>query len=169
MERLIAPALEALDLETFMREALTEADAAGRAGEVPIGAVVVIEGEVVSRGHPSKNRTRNQIRHAELNAILGGGEPLWRNYEKAVLFTTVEPCPLCLGAAVMADIPHIIYALPDYNCQSAQTVSTNAYVQRHIRSYYGGVLMEESAALFNKYDPDTLQYISKPIGQAQLE
>ena len=124
---------------------------------------VVIDGQVVSRGHPSKQRERNQIRHAELNAILAGGEPLWRDYKRAVLFTTVEPCPLCLGAAVMADIPHIIYALPDYNCLSAQTVSTNAYVRRHVRSYYGGVLMKESAALFNKYDPVTLEYISKPV------
>ena len=64
MEHLISPTLEALDLEKFMREALTEAEAAGQAGEVPIGAVVVIDGEVVSRGHPSKQRERNQIRHA---------------------------------------------------------------------------------------------------------
>ena len=45
--------------------------------------------------------------------MLAGGEQLWKDYRKAILFTTVEPCPMCLGATVMADIPHIIFSLHD--------------------------------------------------------
>ena len=94
-----------------------------------------------------------------LNAMLDGGERLWNDYRRAILFTTVEPCPLCLGAAVMADIPHIIFALRDKVMHSRHTVQTNPYVRRHIKSYYGGVLEEESASIVARYDPQALEYI----------
>jgi tRNA(adenine34) deaminase len=155
----LSPDLPSLDLESFMRAALAEAEMAGRAGELPIGAVVVIDGIIISRGRASHQRSRSQLRHAELNAMLEGGEKLWRDYKRAVLFTTVEPCPLCLGAAVMADIPHIIYALPDRNVQSGLTVNSNPYIQRQIKSYYGGVLAEESKAILERFDPRALNYI----------
>ena len=132
---------------------------AGQAGEVPIGAIVVIDGEIIARGRARHRSLKGQLRHAELNAMLEGGERLWNDYRQAILFTTVEPCPLCLGAAVMADIPHIIFALRDKVMHSSYTVETNPYVRRHIKSYYGGVLAEESAAIVAKYDPETLKYI----------
>ena len=91
--------------------------------------------------------------------MLDGGELLWRDFKRAILFTTVEPCPLCLGAVVMADIPHIIFALHDQVVYSNQTVETNPYVRRHIKSYYGGILAEEAAAVFARYKPDALKYI----------
>jgi len=69
---------------------------------------------------------------------------------------------MCLGAVVMADIPHIIFALHDQNVCSALTIDTNPYVRRHIQSYRGGVLEDESIALFKKYDPRALQAIATP-------
>jgi len=73
----------------------------------------------------------------------------------------VEPCPMCLGAIVMADIPHIGFALPDPNIQSRQIVTSNPYVGRHIRSYYGGVLEEESRDIVSRYHPRLLSYITR--------
>jgi tRNA(adenine34) deaminase len=148
-----------LDLQTWMRAALHEAELAGQAGELPIGAVIVIDGRLIARGRARHNELRSQVRHAEMNAILEGGEALWLDFNRAVLFTTVEPCPMCLGAAVMADIPHIVYALPDRNVQSARTLEHNPYVRRHVRSYTGGVLADESAAVFARYNPQALAYI----------
>lgn len=155
----IAPALSQIDLSVFMQEALKEADAAGQAGEIPIGAVLVIDGEIIARGRARHRSLKNQLRHAELNALLEGGERLWNEYQRAILVTSVEPCPLCLGAAVMADIPHIVFGLHDRNVCSSLTVETNPYVRRHIKSYYGGVLENESVGLFEKYDPRSLQCI----------
>lgn len=155
----ISPELEHLDLEGFMREALAEADAAGQAGELPIGAVLVMDGEIISRGRARHGESRSQLRHAELNALLYGGEKLWTDFDRAVLFTTVEPCPMCLGAIVMADVPHIIYALHDSVVKSQTTLEANPYVRRHIRSYFGGVLEDESARIFGKYRPRDLKYI----------
>jgi tRNA(adenine34) deaminase len=156
---LIAPEISEVDLEKFMSVALEEAKLAGQAGELPIGAVVVINNEIISRGRAQHNHFKSQLRHAELNAMLDGGEPLWSNYRNAILFTTVEPCPLCLGAAVMADIPHIIFALHDGVVQSSLSVNTNPYIKRHIKTYFGGVLEDMSIEIFKQFAPDDLDYI----------
>lgn len=157
---LLAPAIAILDLAAFMREALYEAEQAGLAGELPIGAVVMIDGQVVSRGRAQHQAQRNQLMHAELNALLHGGDALWEHYKRAVLFTTAEPCPMCLGAVVMADIPHIIFAAHDEVVHSRQTVAENPYVRRHIQSYYGGVLEVEARALIARFNPPLLSYIT---------
>ncbi len=155
----INPDISHIDLAEFMQEALKEADLAGQSGELPIGAVIVIHGEIIARGHARQKFLQSQIRHAELNAILEGGGRLWNDYKHAILFATVEPCPLCLGAVVMADIPHIIFGVHDKNVCSSLTVETNPYVRRHIKSYYGGVLESELIDILNKYDPKALQDI----------
>lgn len=148
------------DVEKFMREALAEARIAGEHGELPIGAVLVVDGRVVARGRARHNAARSQLAHAELQALLDGGEPLWTSYERTVLVTTCEPCPLCLGAAVMADVPHIVFAAHDAVVHSAQTVAENPYVRRHIATYRGGVLEAEARALFAEFDPELLRYIT---------
>ncbi len=155
----LSPEIASLDLEAYMREALLEAARAGEAGELPIGAVVVIDSEVVSRGRARHNEARNQLRHAELNALLAGGERLWRDHRRAILLTTVEPCPLCLGAAVMADVPHIVFGLRDNVVRSDLTLRANPYVRRHIETYHGGVLEEEAARLIERYAPRDLAYM----------
>lgn len=159
MENLLSPDLASVDLEIFMREALYEAEAAGEAGEIAIGAVLVLDEEILARGQAYHQRTRSQIRHAELNALLNGGERLWTDYKRAILFTTVEPCPMCLGAVVMADVPHIIFAKHDLNVHSGLSVETNPYIRRHIKSYFGGVLEAEATKILTRYSPKELKYI----------
>ena len=156
---MLSPDLADIDLEVFMREALSEAEAAGQAGEIAIGAVVVIDGEIISRGHACHQSARSQLHHAELNALLAGGERLWTDYKRAILFTTVEPCPMCLGATVMADVPHIIFAKHDQNVHSGLSVETNPYIRRHIKTYFGGILEKESAQILARYKPRELKYI----------
>jgi tRNA(adenine34) deaminase len=153
--------LAGLDVVAYMREALVEAEAAGRAGEVPIGAVLVVDGVIVSRGRARHRAMRSQLMHAELQALLQGGDPLWERYDDAVLVTTLEPCPMCLGATVMADVPHVVFALPDTVAGSRCLVDTIPYIQRHIRTYQGGILEVEAAALFERFDPATLVRIKE--------
>jgi len=159
MTQYLSPDLKHIDLEEFMCEALVEADIAGQSGEIPIGAVLVLNGEIISRGRARHHEYKSQLGHAELNTLLNGGEKLWTDYKRAILFTTVEPCPMCLGATVMADVPHIIYALHDQVVHSKTTLQANPYVRRHIKSYFGGVLEEEAARIFGKYRPEDLKYI----------
>ncbi len=156
------------DLEAFMREALALAEEAGQAGEMPIGALLVIDGEVISRGQARHQSRRSQLAHAELEALESGGERLWSNYERALLISTLQPCPMCLGAAVMADVPHIIFAAHDALVGSEQTVETSAYVRRHITTWLGGVLETESLALIERFNPQMLAYM-RGIGESGIE
>jgi tRNA(adenine34) deaminase len=134
-----------------MREALAEAAAAASAGERPIGAVLVVAGEIVSRGRSRQNELRSQLAHAELEALQRGGDAVWERYREAVLFTTVEPCPLCLGAAVMADVPHVVYALHDPLVETYRLIEGSPYVARHIETYCGGVLERDARALVERH------------------
>jgi tRNA(adenine34) deaminase len=157
------PVVAALDLEAFMRAALAEAESAGKAGEYPIGAVVVVNGEIAASGRSRQREVRSQLAHAELEALQRGGDRLLEHPDRAVLFTTVEPCPLCLGAAVMADVPHIVFAHPDPAVQAHETIERVPYVGSHIDTYIGGVLQEESRALFQQYEPRMLPYLDNEV------
>lgn len=151
------------DLERFMREALAEARAAGEQGELPIGAVLVVDHEIISRGRARHRESRSRLAHAELGALLSGGEALWLGYKRAVLVSTCEPCPLCLGAAVIADVPHIVFGTHDAVVHSARTVADNPYVRRHIDTYRGGVLEEDVHHLMAEFDPAHLRYVMTGI------
>lgn len=97
-----------------MREALQEARKAFDEDEVPIGAVIVHEGRVISRAHNMREQLHDPTAHAEILAMreaalyLGG----WRLH-KCDLYVTVEPCPMCAGAAVQARLNCIVYGAPD--------------------------------------------------------
>ncbi len=143
-----------------MHAALREAELASEGGEVPIIAVLVVGDAIVARGRARHRDRQSQLAHAELQALLAGGEALWRDYARAVLVTTRSPCPMCLGAAVMADVPHVVFAAHDAVVHSAQTVADNPYVRRHIATYRGGVLEDEARTLIAEFDPALLRYMT---------
>jgi tRNA(adenine34) deaminase len=155
----VSAVVAALDLERFMREALAEAEAAGRAGDLPIGAVVVHDGDVIARGRSRNRSTSSQLAHAELEALLAlRGEEWAGDNPNTVLFTTVEPCPMCLGALVMADVPHLVFGSHDA-IVDAKLIADVPYVRNHLETYLGGILEEESQAIIGRYDPTLLGYI----------
>jgi tRNA(adenine34) deaminase len=147
---------DALDHAHFMREALKEAELAGQTGERPIGAVIVHEGQVIGRGRAQHEARHSQIAHAELNALLQAEQFINAHiHGGCILYTTVEPCVMCLGAIVMSDVDHVVYALPDTNIRPARMLEID-YVRRHIKNYRGNVLEAESAALYEKFRPEEL-------------
>jgi tRNA(adenine34) deaminase len=93
-----------------MREALALADTAAAAGEVPVGAVVVVDGQVIGRGHNQPISTHDPTAHAEIAALRDAARAL-ENYRLpgATLYVTVEPCLMCLGAAIHARVSTIVY------------------------------------------------------------
>jgi tRNA(adenine34) deaminase len=98
----------------FMREAIAEAEAAALAGEVPVGAVVVVDGEVVGRGRNSPVGAHDPTAHAEILALRDAGARLGSyRLTGAMLYVTVEPCMMCVGAMVHARVGTLVYGAPE--------------------------------------------------------
>lgn len=138
--------MNALD---FMRLALAEADKALVAGDVPIGAVVVCGEQVVGAGFNRREADHDATAHAEIVAIRQASERLgrWR-LDDCALYVTLEPCPMCAGAIVLARIPRVIYAAPDPKAGAAGSIVD---LLRHPRLNHrvdvqGGLLADEAAA-----------------------
>ncbi|HPA79124.1 MAG TPA: nucleoside deaminase, partial [Kiritimatiellia bacterium] len=98
----------------YMRMALRQAEAAAEAGEVPVGAVIVHNGEVIGRAHNQVELLKDPTAHAEILAITQAAQALgdWRLLD-TVLYVTKEPCPMCAGAIMLARIPKVIWGVDD--------------------------------------------------------
>ena len=103
----------------WMAEALVEAEAAAREGEIPVGCVIVRDGQIVARGHNLREQTGDPTAHAEVVAIRRAAQALgcWK-LEGCTLYVTLEPCPMCAGAISQARISRLIYGASDpaYGC-----------------------------------------------------
>ncbi|MDV2686811.1 tRNA adenosine(34) deaminase TadA [Alkalihalophilus lindianensis] len=109
--------------EGFMRRALAEADKAEQIGEVPIGAVIVKDGEVIAAAHNRRECDHQAIAHAELLAIKKACDVLgsWR-LTGCTLYVTLEPCPMCAGAIVQARVDQVVYGAVDPKAGCAGTL-----------------------------------------------
>ena len=137
----------------FMEEALTLAREAAAAGEVPVGCVIVRNGEIVGRGRNRREGDKSALAHAEIEAIaeacrnLGG----WRLWE-CTLYVTLEPCPMCAGAIVNSRIDRVVYAAPDLRAGAfGSVVDLNALPLNHKPLITPGVCGEESKSILSAY------------------
>jgi tRNA(adenine34) deaminase len=98
----------------YMQMAVDEAMKAQALGEVPIGAIIVHDNEVIARAHNLRETTQNAVTHAELSAIQEACNALgsWR-LEETTLYVTLEPCPMCAGAILQSRIPRVVYGARD--------------------------------------------------------
>ena len=137
----------------YMRQALALARQAAEEGEVPVGCVVVRDGQIVGRGRNRREKARNALCHAELEAIneacsnLGG----WRLWE-CTLYVTLEPCPMCAGAIINARIPRVVFGAKDTkagSCGSVCDMFSMAY--NHHPAVETGVLEEECAQILSEF------------------
>jgi tRNA(adenine34) deaminase len=108
------PADQAAADEVAMAAALTEARAAGDAGDVPVGAVVVIDGAVMAAAGNAREATADPTAHAEILALRRAAAAIgsWR-LDEATVYATLEPCPMCAGALVAARVARVVFATPD--------------------------------------------------------
>src|SRR5262245_43456959 len=138
----------------FMGVALELARQAARAGEVPIGAVVVLNGEIIGRGHNAPITSTDPTAHAELVALRRAAEEI-NNYRLpgAVLYTTVEPCIMCCGAALHARIARLVFGAPDPKAGAARSLYRllEDPRQNHEVAVTGAVRSEECAALLREF------------------
>jgi tRNA(adenine34) deaminase len=143
-----------MDHEAFMREALREAEKALGKGEVPVGAVVALNGEIISRGHNQRETKRDATAHAEIIALREAGKKLsnWR-LSGALLYVTLEPCPMCAGAMLQSRIDRVIYGADDPKAGSAGTLINILQFPgfNHSVKITSGILADDCGAILQKF------------------
>lgn len=137
----------------FMKEALKLAKEAFDEGEVPVGAVVVCDGVIVGRGKNSREKSKNALCHAELEAIneacktLGG----WRLF-KCDMYVTLEPCPMCAGAIINSRIKRLVYGAYDKKAGAVKSVvDIFSLPFNHKPETVGGFMEEECSSLLTSF------------------
>ena len=137
-----------------MREALDEARQGAARGEVPVGAVVVMDGAIVGRAHNAPVALADPTAHAEVLALRAAGEKRG-NYRLtgATLYATVEPCPMCCGAALHARVARVVYGARDPKAGAAESLYRLLDDARlnHRAAVTGGVLAAEAAGLLSAF------------------
>ena len=136
----------------FMKVALEEAMVARELDEVPVGAVIVKDGQVVARGHNLRENTKDATMHAEIVAIRQACEKIgdWR-LEDCDIYVTLEPCPMCMGAILNSRVARVYYGAYDIKwgaCGSRYDLREGCY---HKVEVTGGVLNEQCAKILGDY------------------
>lgn len=142
------------DDEVYMRLALAEAEEAARLGEIPIGAVIVEGDEVLATGHNLRETLHDPTAHAEVVALRRAAQNRrsWR-LTGATLYVTIEPCPMCAGALVLARIARLVYGAPDPKAGAVDTLMDIVRDERlnHRVEVTSGVLADQAASLLQEF------------------
>ena len=145
------------DDEALMREALAEADFARDAGEVPVGAIVVLGGKIIGRGRNAVIGTHDPSAHAEIVALRQAARAL-ANYRLtgATLYSTIEPCAMCAGALVHGRIERLVYGAKDSKAGAIEThfrICTTDFLNHRVR-VEGGILEDECSRVLQSFFRD---------------
>jgi len=140
--------------EFYMKEAINEARKAEEKGEVPIGAVLVLDGEIIARAHNLRETEQRSVAHAEMLVIEEACRKLgtWR-LERAVLYVTLEPCPMCAGAAVLSRIDKVVFGASDPKGGCAGTLMNLLQEERfnHQAEVVSGVMEKECGRMLSDF------------------
>ena len=138
----------------YMQMALAEAQKAADEGEIPVGAVLVKDGEVIASAHNTREATHDPTAHAELLCLREGARRLgdWR-LRGCTLYVTLEPCPMCAGAMVMSQLTRCVYGAADERqgcCGSVYDLPGDAALSG-VTSWQSGVMAEECSQLMRDF------------------
>ncbi len=140
--------------EIGIRMALREAQKAAAIDEVPVGAVILRDGEVVAAAHNQREQLRDPTAHAEMIAITQAAEAVgaWR-LEGCTLYVTLEPCPMCAGAIVQARVPRIVYGATDPKAGAVDSLYRLLNDERlnHACEVTAGVLQDECGQILRDF------------------
>ena len=142
------------DDQKYMQIALAEAQKAADLGEIPIGAVLVIDDEIIAKAHNMRETWKDATAHAEMIVIREACEKLdrWR-LSGATLYVTIEPCPMCAGAIVMSRISRLVYGSPDSKAGAAESLFNvvNNPALNHMVEVTSGVCSEECTQIMKDF------------------
>ena len=137
----------------FMSRAILLAKKAYEAGEVPVGAVMVKDGEIIAEGYNMREQKQNALSHAEIECINKACEVLksWR-LDGCELYVTLEPCPMCTGAIINSRIKTVVFGAYDLKAGSMDSVINLCdYPYNHKPEIYGGIMEDECKEILEKF------------------
>ncbi len=137
----------------FMKEALKQAQKSFSEGEVPVGAVIVKDGEIIAKGRNMREQKQNVLSHAEIEAINSACQMLgsWR-LDDCELYVTLEPCPMCTGAIINSRIKTVIFGAFDSSMGCMDSVLNLCNFQLgHKPEIYAGIMEDECKAILQKF------------------
>ncbi len=139
-----------------MAEAIAQAGIAGAAGDVPVGAVVVVNGDVVARGHNRRQASGDPSAHAEIEALRAASRVIGNWRVAGVMYVTQEPCPMCAGALVNARVERLVYGCRNPKAGAVHSLYRLLADSRlnHRMAVTGGVREDECAALLRGFFAD---------------
>ncbi|MBN2413797.1 nucleoside deaminase [candidate division KSB1 bacterium] len=142
------------DHKKWMRIALQEAKKAFKKLEVPVGAVIVHEGEIIGKGYNLVETLHDPTAHAEMMAISAASRSLasWR-LDDSILYTTLEPCSMCTGAILLSRISTVVYGAPDPRygaCGSVLQIADNENLDIKVK-VIGGILKDECSTILKDF------------------
>lgn len=137
----------------YMNIAIEEAKKAALRGEVPVGAILVENGEIIARGHNLKETNGLITSHCEIEVLSQAAKKLGTYIlEKSVLYVTLEPCPMCLGAILQARVPEVVFGALEPKLGAIESYMKVAEFPRGDKlKVTGGILEEESKALLSEF------------------
>lgn len=140
--------IEPFDDTYFMKKALQEAEAAFDKGEIPVGAVIVVDNRIIARAHNLTEMLNDVTAHAEMQAITAASNFLGGKYlQKCTLYVTLEPCQMCAGALYWSQISNIVFGATDSQ-RGCIAMGTKLHPKTKIK---GGVLAEEASNLLKRF------------------
>ena len=132
----------------FMKKALQEAEIAFEKGEIPVGAVIVIENRIIAKGHNLTETLNDVTAHAEMQAITAAANFLGGKYlQNCTLYVTLEPCQMCAGALYWSQISNIVYGTRDLE-RGCINLNTKLHPKTILK---GGIMEDEAAGLLKRF------------------
>jgi tRNA(adenine34) deaminase len=143
--------ISAVNHDFFMQAAINEAIIAGKRGDKPIGACLVHNSRIIGKMSNTWNTRNSKVHHAENYLCLENAQYLRKYGPDCIIYTTLEPCLMCVSTIVMADIRNIVIGYPDKYMRTKAFIESHDWLKNRIFNYFIGIKEEECRALLEQY------------------
>ena len=140
-----------IDHNHFMRIAIKEAEMAGQCGDRPIAAIIVHNNHIIAKGSSKWRTGRSDVHHAENTAIMSCAPYLQEYGRECLIYSTVEPCIMCISTIAFSDIRNVIFAIEDKHMNTYAQIKAVPYLKERIFNYISGICVEEALQVFKRY------------------
>ena len=143
--------ISGMDHKHFMRIAIEEAKEAGMRGDRPIGARIVHDGKIIAKGSSRCFTKQSDVDHAENIAVISCAPYLQKHGRACVIYSTVEPCIMCLSTIALADIRNIVFAIRDEYMKTGADIAKVPYLKQRVFNYIPDICRDEALVVFSQF------------------